>query len=230
MDSAYTSCFSTAARSEVCSSLRFGCARCSTDCHRPGGRRPHSMAPRLADGGRFGDRFRRRGDPERRARTGTRSASDPRLRCRRQHGRDPTRHHCDRYQQFRSRRRQPNKALNLTKPLSSVRGSATIERRLTAVAGQRQVGPTRMPFTSQDAFEVRCEWGPQAVAALEGCRTFIVVDVLSFSTCVAVAAARGVEVIPCRFSDREATELADRLQAIWQDEGAVGYPYHLRRW
>jgi 2-phosphosulfolactate phosphatase len=59
-----------------------------------------------------------------------------------------------------------------------------------------------MSFTSQDQFEVRCEWGPQGAAALAGCRTFIVVDVLSFSTCVAIAAARDVEIVPC--VDREA--------------------------
>jgi 2-phosphosulfolactate phosphatase len=70
-----------------------------------------------------------------------------------------------------------------------------------------------MAFTDQEPFDVRCEWGPQGVAALEGCRTFIVVDVLSFSTCVAVATARGAEVAPCRSSDHEATALAERLQA-----------------
>jgi 2-phosphosulfolactate phosphatase len=80
-----------------------------------------------------------------------------------------------------------------------------------------------MSFTSQDSFEVRCEWGLQAVAALAGCRTFVVVDVLSFSTCVAVATARGVEVVPCRFKDREATELADRLQAPLAGPRGAGY-------
>jgi 2-phosphosulfolactate phosphatase len=80
-----------------------------------------------------------------------------------------------------------------------------------------------MVFTNQDSFDVRCEWGPQAVAALEGCRTFIIVDVLSFSTCVAVAAARGVEVVPCRYKDREAAELADRLQASLAGPRGSGY-------
>src|SRR3954467_13899339 len=80
-----------------------------------------------------------------------------------------------------------------------------------------------MSFTSQSAFDVRCEWGSQAVAALEACRTFIVVDVLSFSTCVAVAAARGVEVVPCRYRDREAAELADRLQASLAGPRGGGY-------
>ena len=81
-----------------------------------------------------------------------------------------------------------------------------------------------MPFTSQDSFDVRCEWGPQGVSALQDCRTFLVVDVLSFSTCVAVAAARGVEVVPCRFNDRAAAaELADRLQATLAGPRGRGY-------
>jgi 2-phosphosulfolactate phosphatase len=78
-------------------------------------------------------------------------------------------------------------------------------------------------FTSQDRFDVRCEWGLRAVVALEGCRTFIVVDVLSFSTCVAVAAARGVEVAPCRTRDPEATELAERLGATLAGARGRGY-------
>jgi 2-phosphosulfolactate phosphatase len=81
----------------------------------------------------------------------------------------------------------------------------------------------KMSFTSQDAFDVRCEWGPQAVAALRDCRTFVVVDVLSFSTCVAVAAARGVQVVPCRFRDTEAVALADRLQASLAGPRGGGY-------
>ena len=78
-------------------------------------------------------------------------------------------------------------------------------------------------FTSQNPFDVRCEWGPQGVAVLEGCRTFIVVDVLSFSTCVAVAAARGVEVVPCRFDDRDAAALADRMADIVAGPRGRGY-------
>jgi 2-phosphosulfolactate phosphatase len=53
-----------------------------------------------------------------------------------------------------------------------------------------------MPFTDQGSFDVRCEWGAAGVEALSACRTFIVVDVLSFSTCVAVAASRQAVVLP----------------------------------
>jgi 2-phosphosulfolactate phosphatase len=50
--------------------------------------------------------------------------------------------------------------------------------------------PDRGSVTDQSGFTVRCEWGPPGVQALAGCRTFIVIDVLSFTTCVSVAAAR----------------------------------------
>jgi 2-phosphosulfolactate phosphatase len=61
--------------------------------------------------------------------------------------------------------------------------------------------------------DVHCEWGPAGVAALAGCRTFIVVDVLSFSTCVSVAADRGALVLPCRTRD-EAPALAAQQGAV----------------
>jgi 2-phosphosulfolactate phosphatase len=61
-----------------------------------------------------------------------------------------------------------------------------------------------MTFTSQDQFDVRCEWGAVGVGALQGCRTFIVVDVLCFSTSVSVAVGRGVQVVPCRSRDAAA--------------------------
>ena len=80
-----------------------------------------------------------------------------------------------------------------------------------------------MSFMDQGPFEVRCEWGPLGAAALGACRTFIVVDVLSFSTCVSVAAGRGVEVVPCRYKDHEARELADRLQATLAGPRGGGY-------
>lgn len=80
-----------------------------------------------------------------------------------------------------------------------------------------------MTFTSQTPFDVRCEWGAHGVAALDGCRTFIVVDVLSFSTCVAVAVARGVEVVPCGAKPGEAAALANRLRATVAGRRGAGY-------
>jgi 2-phosphosulfolactate phosphatase len=80
-----------------------------------------------------------------------------------------------------------------------------------------------MPFTDQGAFDVRCEWGQEGVAALADCRTFIVVDVLSFSTCVSVAAERQVVVFPYRSRDPGAAKLAERHQAALAGRRGTGY-------
>src|SRR5678815_1869300 len=71
-----------------------------------------------------------------------------------------------------------------------------------------------MAFTSQSAFDVRCEWGVRGVEALADCRTFIVVDVLSFSTCVAIATGRKVAIFPYRSTDEAAADFANRHQAL----------------
>jgi 2-phosphosulfolactate phosphatase len=65
----------------------------------------------------------------------------------------------------------------------------------------------------QRAFDVRCEWGTHGVEALRDCRTFIVIDVLSFSTCVAMCCERGIDVIPCVEGDPQAAELARAREA-----------------
>jgi 2-phosphosulfolactate phosphatase len=80
-----------------------------------------------------------------------------------------------------------------------------------------------MSFTDQGAFDVRCEWGTEGVTALAACRTFIVVDVLSFSTCVSVAAARQVVVFPCRTRDADAGTLAARHGAAVAGARGAGY-------
>ena len=49
----------------------------------------------------------------------------------------------------------------------------------------------------QEAYELRCEWGPAGLAALApGSAVIVVVDVLSFTTCVAIATARGAVIRP----------------------------------
>ena len=71
-----------------------------------------------------------------------------------------------------------------------------------------------MSFTDQSPHDIRCEWGPSAPSALAGCAVYIVVDILSFSTCHAVAEERGAEVIPCPVD-------VDDLAAYARERGAI---------
>ncbi|GMA24005.1 hypothetical protein GCM10025864_17640 [Luteimicrobium album] len=62
---------------------------------------------------------------------------------------------------------------------------------------------------SQDGFDVRFDWGPNGGAAISGgAAVVVVVDVLSFTTTVGVAVAGGVEIVPCRWKDARAADLA----------------------
>jgi 2-phosphosulfolactate phosphatase len=72
-----------------------------------------------------------------------------------------------------------------------------------------------MAWLDQDAYDVRCEWGPRAVEALAPHADVVVlVDVLSFGTCVDVAVARGALVHPWPWQDDSAAERARALGAV----------------
>jgi 2-phosphosulfolactate phosphatase len=76
----------------------------------------------------------------------------------------------------------------------------------------------------QSGFDVRVEWGFDAVAVLaRTCATLVIVDVLSFSTSVNIAVSRGGRVLPVRFrSDGE--EAARAAGAMLPGDG----PWTLR--
>jgi 2-phosphosulfolactate phosphatase len=62
---------------------------------------------------------------------------------------------------------------------------------------------------NQSEFDVRCEWGLQGVLQLAPISDVVViVDVLSFSTCVEVATSRGAVVFPYQWRDNSAQEFA----------------------
>jgi 2-phosphosulfolactate phosphatase len=61
----------------------------------------------------------------------------------------------------------------------------------------------------QSGYDIRCEWGERGVSHLAPISdVVIVVDVMSFSTCVDVAVSRGAIVYPYRWKDASAHEFA----------------------
>ena len=72
-----------------------------------------------------------------------------------------------------------------------------------------------MKFASQSDYPVRFEWGLDGVMQVaNGGGVAIVVDVLSFSTCVDIACARGAQVLPYRFKDAGAEAFAQANGAV----------------
>jgi 2-phosphosulfolactate phosphatase len=70
-----------------------------------------------------------------------------------------------------------------------------------------------MTFDQSD-FDVKCEWGAQGVRQLASVSDVVViVDVLSFSTCVEIATNRGAIIFPCRWKDESAVAFAASVNA-----------------
>ncbi len=72
-----------------------------------------------------------------------------------------------------------------------------------------------MRYNQQEKFDIRCEWGEQGVAALApDSDVIIIVDVLSFSTCVAVAVHNGASVYPFHSHTMTAQDYAREKDAL----------------
>jgi 2-phosphosulfolactate phosphatase len=66
----------------------------------------------------------------------------------------------------------------------------------------------------QSEFDLRCEWGYQGVTELTPISdVVIIVDVLSFSTCVEIANNNDAIIFPYQWQDASALEYAKSLQA-----------------
>ncbi|MBD1825078.1 2-phosphosulfolactate phosphatase [Cyanobacteria bacterium FACHB-DQ100] len=77
----------------------------------------------------------------------------------------------------------------------------------------------------QAQFEVRCEWGQQGVLRLAPISdVVIIVDVLSFSTCIEIANRRGAIVFPYQWKDESANAFARSVGAeIAEKRGSGRY-------
>ena len=73
---------------------------------------------------------------------------------------------------------------------------------------------TRM-IHGQREFQLRFEWGPRGIEHLASISdSVVIVDVLTFSTAVVVAAARGATVFPYRWNDDGAADYARSVDAL----------------
>lgn len=71
------------------------------------------------------------------------------------------------------------------------------------------------PAWRQGTAQVRFDWGPTgATAVADGAAYAVIVDVLSFTTCVTVAAERSIAVFPYRWGDSGAEEYAAAHDAV----------------
>jgi 2-phosphosulfolactate phosphatase len=79
--------------------------------------------------------------------------------------------------------------------------------------------------SDQAAYDVRCEWGLPGMSALApGVDVLIIVDVLSFSTCVEIATTRGAAIFPYPWRDSSAEGFALQEGAeLARRRGAGGY-------
>jgi 2-phosphosulfolactate phosphatase len=81
---------------------------------------------------------------------------------------------------------------------------------------------------NQEEFDIRCEWGLKGIQELAPVSdVIIIVDILSFSTCVDIATANGAVVYPYRWKDGTAVEFAKSVRAELADHQRSSKGYTL---
>ncbi len=84
---------------------------------------------------------------------------------------------------------------------------------------------------AQSEFELRFEWGPRGAEAIgPEARAIVVVDILRFTTTVAMAVERGAIVYPYRWRDDSAAAFADRVGAtlaVRREDATREHPFSL---
>lgn len=80
-------------------------------------------------------------------------------------------------------------------------------------------------FTSQSGFDLRFDWGESGLRALAGAaKTFVIVDVLSFTSCVSLACGRGARIFPYPWQDARGAAFAEERAALLAvPRGSGGY-------
>ena len=73
---------------------------------------------------------------------------------------------------------------------------------------------SEMPF-NQIEYDIKCEWGARGIEQLAPhSDVIVIVDVLSFSTCVDVAVSRGASVYPYRWRDESAIAFTESIGGV----------------
>ena len=83
----------------------------------------------------------------------------------------------------------------------------------------------KLVYFNQADFEIRCEWGRQGIIKLAPVSDVVViVDVLSFSTCIDIINSRGAIAFPYQWRDESARAFADSMGAeLAAKRGNSGY-------
>lgn len=86
-------------------------------------------------------------------------------------------------------------------------------------------------FYDQSEFDIKCEWVIKGVEALADVTDlFIIIDILSFSSCVDICVNNGAEVYPYPYSDKTAIKFAESIGAelaVSRKDNPTGEKYSL---